>query len=145
MLYWLLSPELTGVALFQFITFRTAAAALTAMLITLFSGGWMIRKLREFQIGQQIRQEGPASHQTKAGTPTMGGLLILANLIVQMSGGHAVVPWLVAVAPFAGLALLLVWVLLVSADNSTPPALLGHEVFIAMSILVLGFLSSVWR
>lgn len=82
MLYWLLSPELTGVALFQYITFRTAAAALTAMLITLFSGGWMIRKLREFQIGQQIREEGPASHQTKAGTPTMGGLLILAGLIL---------------------------------------------------------------
>jgi phospho-N-acetylmuramoyl-pentapeptide-transferase len=82
MLYWLLSPELTGVALFQYITFRTAAAALTAMLITLLSGGWMIRKLREFQIGQQIREEGPASHQTKAGTPTMGGLLILAGLIL---------------------------------------------------------------
>lgn len=82
MLYWLLNPELTGVALFQYITFRTAAAALTAMLITLFSGGWMIRKLREFQIGQQIREEGPASHQTKAGTPTMGGLLILAGLVL---------------------------------------------------------------
>ena len=81
MLYWLLSPGVTGVALFQYITFRTAAATLTAMLITLLSGGWMIRKLREFQIGQQIRQEGPASHQTKAGTPTMGGLLILAGIL----------------------------------------------------------------
>lgn len=82
MLYWILSPDLTGLALFQYITFRTAAATLTAMLITLLSGGWMIRKLREFQIGQQIREEGPASHQTKAGTPTMGGLLILAGVLI---------------------------------------------------------------
>ena len=76
MLHWLLSHEITGVALFQLITFRTAAATITAMLITLLFGGWAIRKLKEFQIGQQIREEGPASHQTKAGTPTMGGLII---------------------------------------------------------------------
>ncbi|HET6266507.1 MAG TPA: phospho-N-acetylmuramoyl-pentapeptide-transferase [Acidobacteriota bacterium] len=82
MLYWLLSPELTGVALFQYITFRTAAATMTGMLIVLFFGGWAIRKLRDFQIGQQIRQEGPASHQQKAGTPTMGGLLILAGVLI---------------------------------------------------------------
>jgi phospho-N-acetylmuramoyl-pentapeptide-transferase len=82
MLHWILSPELTGLALFQYITFRTAAATLTAMLITLLFGGWTIRKLKEFQIGQQIRDEGPASHQTKAGTPTMGGLIILAGILV---------------------------------------------------------------
>jgi len=82
MLYWLLSPDHTKLALFQFITFRTGAAAITAMLITLLFGGWAIRKLREFQIGQQIRAEGPASHQSKAGTPTMGGLIILAGLLI---------------------------------------------------------------
>jgi phospho-N-acetylmuramoyl-pentapeptide-transferase len=82
MLYWLLSPQVTGVSLFTYITFRTAAAAFSAMLITLLSGGWAIRKLKEFQIGQQIREEGPKSHQTKAGTPTMGGLIILAGIII---------------------------------------------------------------
>ena len=82
MLHWLLSPKITGLALFQYITFRTAAATITAMFITLLFGGWAIRKLKEFQIGQQIRQEGPASHQTKAGTPTMGGLIILAGVLI---------------------------------------------------------------
>ena len=82
MLHWLLSPKFTGLALFQYITFRTAAATITAMFITLLFGGWAIRKLKEFQIGQQIRQEGPATHQTKAGTPTMGGLIILAGVLI---------------------------------------------------------------
>ena len=66
----------------RYITFRTAAASLTALAIGLLLGPWMIRKLREFQIGQVIRQEGPATHRTKAGTPTMGGLLILTSALV---------------------------------------------------------------
>ena len=60
-----------------YITFRTAAASLTALAISLALGPWLISKLREFQIGQVIRHEGPATHAPKAGTPTMGGLLIL--------------------------------------------------------------------
>ena len=66
----------------RYITFRTAAASITALAIGLFLGPYMIRKLREFQIGQVIRQEGPATHRTKAGTPTMGGLLILTSALV---------------------------------------------------------------
>ena len=66
----------------QYITFRTAAASLSALAISLALGPWMIRKLREFQIGQVIRQEGPTSHRPKAGTPTMGGLLILTASLV---------------------------------------------------------------
>jgi phospho-N-acetylmuramoyl-pentapeptide-transferase len=66
----------------RYITFRTAGASLTALAIGLFLGPWMIRRLREFQIGQVVRQEGPATHRTKAGTPTMGGLLILTSAIV---------------------------------------------------------------
>ena len=66
----------------QYITFRTAAASLTALVISLILGPWLIRKLREFQIGQIIRHEGPASHAPKAGTPTMGGLLILTASLV---------------------------------------------------------------
>jgi phospho-N-acetylmuramoyl-pentapeptide-transferase len=66
----------------RYITFRTAAASLTALAIGLFVGPFMIGKLRQFQIGQVIRQEGPATHRTKAGTPTMGGLLILTSVLV---------------------------------------------------------------
>jgi phospho-N-acetylmuramoyl-pentapeptide-transferase len=65
----------------RYITFRTAAASLSALALGLFIGPVMIRKLREFQIGQVIRQEGPATHRAKAGTPTMGGLLILTSVL----------------------------------------------------------------
>ncbi|MBI2150157.1 MAG: phospho-N-acetylmuramoyl-pentapeptide-transferase [Acidobacteria bacterium] len=67
---------------FQYITFRTAYASLTALLISLLVGPWLIARLREFQIGQQIREEGPQSHQKKAGTPTMGGLLIIVSIVL---------------------------------------------------------------
>jgi len=66
----------------RYITFRTACASLTALLIALWLGPWIIRRLRQFQIGQQIREDGPASHLTKAGTPTMGGILIAVSIIV---------------------------------------------------------------
>src|SRR6202163_2142774 len=85
MLYHLSFPFHTQVSVLnvvQYITFRTAAASLSALAISLAFGPWMIRKLREFQIGQVIRQEGPSTHQPKAGTPTMGGLLILTAAVV---------------------------------------------------------------
>ena len=84
MLYYLhhLSAYWAPLNVTRYITFRTAAASLTALAIGLFLGPWMIRKLREFQIGQVIRQEGPATHRAKAGTPTMGGLLILTSVLV---------------------------------------------------------------
>jgi phospho-N-acetylmuramoyl-pentapeptide-transferase len=87
MLYYLLPPLATlpylgFLNVTRYITFRTAAASLTALVISLVLGPWLIRKLRDFQIGQVIRQEGPQSHRAKAGTPTMGGLLILAASIV---------------------------------------------------------------
>jgi phospho-N-acetylmuramoyl-pentapeptide-transferase len=84
MLYYLhyLSEYVPIVNVARYITFRTGAASMTALAIALVLGPWMIRKLREFQIGQVIRQEGPATHRTKAGTPTMGGLLILVSVIV---------------------------------------------------------------
>jgi phospho-N-acetylmuramoyl-pentapeptide-transferase len=84
MLYHLLFPMNEYMSLLnvtRYITFRTAAASLTALLISLLLGSRMIRMLREFQIGQVIRHEGPASHRAKAGTPTMGGLLILTAAI----------------------------------------------------------------
>src|SRR6187200_919989 len=84
MLYYLhhLSAYAQVMNVTRYITFRTAAASLTALAIGLFVGPFMIRKLREFQVGQVIRQEGPATHRTKAGTPTMGGVLILTSAIV---------------------------------------------------------------
>jgi phospho-N-acetylmuramoyl-pentapeptide-transferase len=77
--YW--SP-LRVLNVFQYITFRTAYASITALLISLLLGPWLIQRLREFQIGQHIREEGPKSHKKKAGTPTMGGLLIVVSIIV---------------------------------------------------------------
>jgi phospho-N-acetylmuramoyl-pentapeptide-transferase len=67
---------------FQYITFRTAGATVTALALSLLLGPWMIRRLRDFQIGQVIRQDGPQTHRAKAGTPTMGGLLILAAALI---------------------------------------------------------------
>jgi phospho-N-acetylmuramoyl-pentapeptide-transferase len=70
----------TGFNVFRYITFRAAMALLTALLISVVLGPWVIRKLREWQIGETIRVDGPARHRTKAGTPTMGGTLILGAL-----------------------------------------------------------------
>lgn len=86
MLYWLLFetlfPHFTPFRVVQYVTFRTAFASLTALFLSIWMGPWLIRKLREFQIGQYIREEGPKSHQKKAGTPTMGGLLIIVSIVV---------------------------------------------------------------
>ena len=85
MLYQLLYPLHTEFGLLnvvQYITFRTAAASLTAFAVSLLFGPLTIRKLRELQIGQIIRHDGPPTHKDKAGTPTMGGLLLLAAAFV---------------------------------------------------------------
>lgn len=86
MLYWLffekLYPHFTPFRIFGYVTFRTLAASLTALLVALFLGPWMIRRLRELQIGQHIREDGPQSHMKKAGTPTMGGLLIITAVVI---------------------------------------------------------------
>ena len=87
MLYWLLWQVLfkyfSPFRVFQYHTFRTAFASLTALFISIIVGPWLIRKLRDFQIGQHIREDGPRSHLKKAGTPTMGGLLIVIAVIVS--------------------------------------------------------------
>ncbi len=86
MLYWLLYQKLYPFfhpfRIFRYLTFRTAFASLTALLIALFIGPYVIEKLREFQIGQYIREEGPQSHQKKSGTPTMGGVLIVIAILL---------------------------------------------------------------
>ena len=86
MLYWLLYLKLfhyfPPFRIFRYLTFRTAFASLTALFTGLIIGPLVINRLREFQIGQYIREEGPKAHQKKAGTPTMGGLLIVISVVV---------------------------------------------------------------
>lgn len=68
---------------FQYVTFRTAYATVTALLISLLFGGRLIRVLREWNVGQQVREEGPQAHLAKRGTPTMGGVLIVGSVLVS--------------------------------------------------------------
>ena len=86
MLYYLLYQRLFPVVrpfrLFGFVTFRTAFASLTALFLCMILGPWLIDKLREFQIGQHIREDGPKSHRKKEGTPTMGGVLIIISVVI---------------------------------------------------------------
>ena len=86
MLYWLLYLKLyhyfPPFRIFRYLTFRTAFASLTALFTGLSLDPLVINRLREFQIGQYIREEGPQAHQKKAGTPTMGGLLIVISVVV---------------------------------------------------------------
>src|SRR5260370_139929 len=86
MLYWLFYEKLfhffTPFREFGYVTFRTACASLTGLFLCIILGPWLIAKLREFQIGQYIREEGPKSHVKKAGTPTMGGILIIISIVV---------------------------------------------------------------
>jgi len=85
MLYWLIYPLHTHIGafnVFRYITFRTALATLTALVLSLGLGRFLIRKLRIMQVGQHIREEGPQSHYSKKGTPTMGGILIIMAVII---------------------------------------------------------------
>lgn len=74
---------LSFMRVFKEVTFRAAWAAITALVISLIFGPRMIAKLRQFQIGQQIREEGPRTHESKRGTPTMGGVLILLSIAIS--------------------------------------------------------------
>jgi phospho-N-acetylmuramoyl-pentapeptide-transferase len=86
MLYYLLAHVLQRyfrlLNVFRYITVRTAYASLTALFLALVLGPWVVRRLGEMQIGQFIREEGPERHQAKAGTPTMGGVLIVISTVV---------------------------------------------------------------
>jgi len=68
---------------FQYVTFRTAYASVTALLISLVAGGKVIEALKNWNIGQQIREEGPKGHLAKRGTPTMGGVLIIVSVLIS--------------------------------------------------------------
>jgi phospho-N-acetylmuramoyl-pentapeptide-transferase len=86
MIPWLLFPfreMIPGFSVFRYVTFRAAMAAATAMLLSLVFGPWLIRTLTRLKMGQHIREEGPEHHKAKAGTPTMGGLLILGSILLS--------------------------------------------------------------
>lgn len=86
MLYYLLyslQPDISAFNVFRYITFRTICSSLTALMICFTLGPWVIRILSEHQIGQYIRKVGPSRHQDKAGTPTMGGVLIIPAIFVS--------------------------------------------------------------
>ena len=82
LLYEKLFPYVSPFRVFRYTTFRTAFASLTALFLCIALGPWLIHKLHQFQIGQYIREEGPQSHQKKAGTPTMGGVLIIISIVI---------------------------------------------------------------
>jgi phospho-N-acetylmuramoyl-pentapeptide-transferase len=88
MLMWLaqwlqgLSPELSFFRVFQYLTFRAVMAAMTALLIGLIAGPWVIRRLTALKIGQPVREYAMQTHLAKSGTPTMGGVLILLSIAV---------------------------------------------------------------
>ena len=83
MLVWLteyLTQYISGFNIFSYLTFRSILATLTSLLISLWMGPKLIRYLQNMQIGQTVRDDGPESHLSKSGTPTMGGLLILGSI-----------------------------------------------------------------
>jgi phospho-N-acetylmuramoyl-pentapeptide-transferase len=86
LLYWLLYqklfPYFRVFRIFRYLTFRTAFASLTALAIGMLIGPYVIERLREFQIGQYVRDDGPETHKKKGGTPTMGGVLIVISILV---------------------------------------------------------------
>ena len=84
LLYHVFQRYFSPFNVFRYITVRTVYASLTAMFLALVFGPWLIRKLRELQIGQFIREEGPQEHKKKAGTPTMGGVLIVISTAVPV-------------------------------------------------------------
>jgi phospho-N-acetylmuramoyl-pentapeptide-transferase len=81
-LLYALHGEISPLNVVRYITFRTAVASLTALFLVLLLGPWTIERLRRLQIGQYIRADGPQEHHAKAGTPTMGGILVLAGILV---------------------------------------------------------------
>lgn len=86
MLYHLLYPlanKFIGFNVFRYVTFRSVYAAVTAFGLCLFFGSAVIAKMRAAQLGEKIRTDGPASHSSKAGTPTMGGLLIILTMVIS--------------------------------------------------------------
>ncbi|MBA3897349.1 MAG: phospho-N-acetylmuramoyl-pentapeptide-transferase, partial [Sphingomonadaceae bacterium] len=146
--YWLLYqklfPYFHAFRIFRYLTFRTAFATLTALLIGLLIGPYLIDRLREFQISQFIREDGPKDHHKKAGTPTMGGLLILVAILVPTllwSDLSNPFVWLVVLATigFGGIGFADDYIKIVHKRNLglTSGAKMGAQIAVAVLIAIL--------
>src|SRR4029078_2211970 len=82
LLYGILGKDIGFFRVFRYTSTRILAAAITSLLLSFLLGPWFIQRLKDAQIGQQVRDEGPQTHKKKAGTPTMGGSLILLALVI---------------------------------------------------------------
>ena len=113
---------LKGLNVIQYVTFRTAWATITALLVSLLFGGKVIKKLVTLRFGQEIREEGPQSHQEKKGTPTMGGVLIIGAVVfssILWARLDSVYLWLALIATtlFAGIGFLDDYIKIVKRRN----------------------------
>ena len=128
---------------FRYITFRAALAVATAILIVFFIGPWVIRRLGRFSVTQQIRSDGPGTHTTKEGTPTMGGILIHIAIIFSVLlwgdlGNKYIWVMLVAVAGFAFIGLIDDYLKVIkrNAKGLRPCYKFGFQVILALAISV---------
>jgi phospho-N-acetylmuramoyl-pentapeptide-transferase len=148
MLYHLLYPlhlVFSAFNVFRYITFRTIYASLTALLICWLLGPWTIRKLTERQIGQYVRTDGPPTHKTKTGTPTMGGLLILFATVTATllwSNLTNVFVWMVLLVTISYGAIGFVddYLMQIKKETKGLPGQIKIIIQVAIALLVAGFL-----
>ena len=130
MLYYFLfsfHTAYSGFNVFRYITFRAAIAALMALMVSFLFGPYLIRSLAARQIGQSIRDDGPATHSVKAGTPTMGGTLIILAFFLST------VLWADLANPYIAL------VLLVSVGFGVVGFVDDHDVPAGQQVAMVGF------
>lgn len=113
---------ISGLNIFRYISFRVVGASMTALILSILLGTWVIGKLQQLQVKQYIREEGPASHQSKAGTPTMGGILILFSVVVSVflwGNFSSIYVWIVLLTTlaFGFIGFLDDWLMLVRKTN----------------------------
>lgn len=144
MLYWLLyevlQPQFSPFRVFGFVTTRVAMASVSALILSILLGPWLIARLREFQIKQFIREDGPKSHQKKAGTPTMGGLLIIASIIVPTLMWANLANFLVWIAMFGLVSYGLIgfWDDYVKVIHKRNLGLTSRQKFLAQTLVAVG-------
>lgn len=148
MLYHLLYPlskVLSGFNVFRYLTFRAAGAVITALLVSFILGPWIIGRLRALKVGQQVRDDGPQTHLTKQGTPTMGGLLIIAAIslsVILWSDLTNKYVWVVLFATlvFGGIGLWDDYLKVVKKRSTGLRAVEKFGLQIAASLVIGGFL-----
>jgi phospho-N-acetylmuramoyl-pentapeptide-transferase len=144
MLYWLLYEQLyplfSPLRVFRYVTFRTAFAGLTALLLSLVLGPWLIKKLRQLHVRQPFRADGPR-HLGKAGTPTMGGVLIVISVVVPtLLWTNLTNPYVwIAVLAMLGFAAIGFWDDYLKVTRGTNLGLAGRRKFLLQCLLAVLF------